>query len=79
MLLHKVLIFKLVPINGKASGSIPFQKVTSLNHKVFDDPMKRRSLVAHRSMVHSMLARTQLSEILGCSVFVAEAMGKLVG
>jgi len=56
----EVFIRKLLPINGLSSGPIPVGEVTPLTHKVGDDAMECRSLVAK-----ALLPSAQGPEVLG--------------
>lgn len=59
MFFGKILISKLVAIDGLAPGSIVLSKIATLHHKLRDDPVKFAALVAK-----PILASAQLSKIL---------------
>jgi len=62
----ETFIFKdLAFIDGIRASTITFQKITTLDHKIFDHAMECTLLVADRSLSLTMLARTELSKVFG--------------
>jgi hypothetical protein len=57
----EVLIGKLTPIDGLATGAILIRKVTALAHEARNHPMKWRTCVAK-----ALLARAQRAKVFGC-------------
>lgn len=55
----EVFISKLLPVDGFSSSPISVGKVTTLTHKVGDDSVERRPLVAK-----SLLSGAKSSEVL---------------
>ncbi len=60
VLQFKVLIWKLVPVNGFSSSSIVVGEISSLAHEISDDTVEARTLVTE-----SAFTGAQLTEVLG--------------
>ena len=69
----KVLVLKLVAIDGLSSGSVPSGEVASLTHEVGDDTVEAGALVAE-----ALLSSAQGTEVLGSlgDHVIAELSGK---
>lgn len=62
----KAFVFKKASINGFASSSITFTEVSSLNHEVFYNSMKKASFVVERflsSLPNAFLTCAETSEV----------------
>ena len=69
----KVLVLKLVAIDGLSSGSVPGGEVASLTHEVGDDTVEAGALVAE-----ALLSGAESTEVLGSlgDHVIAELAGK---
>lgn len=60
MFSHEVFVSKVCTIYAFASGPIPFDEVSTLNHESFDDPVEHAVFVANGEMVFTVFARAEL-------------------
>ena len=67
MLQIEVLIIKLGAVNRFSSSAVACCKVTTLNHKLFNDTVEGRALVREllSSLAYAFLASAKRAEILG--------------
>lgn len=63
----EVLVGELVAVNALSASTIALGEVTALNHKVLDNAVEGRALVAK-----ALLAGSQSSEVLGGLYWVME-------
>ena len=60
----EVLVLESRSIDARASCSVPFQEVTSLDHEVLDDSVELAGLISNRLSTFPVLARAKLPEVL---------------
>ena len=58
----KVFVGKFLPVNRETTSAVAIDKVTALDHELFDDAMKHRSFVALRRAANAMLAGAKLAK-----------------
>lgn len=63
----KVLVVKLLAVDGLAAGTVARRKVTTLDHELLDHTVKAGALVVKglAALSNPLLARTQGAEVLG--------------
>ena len=61
MLDVEVLILELLAVDGFATCTVAFSEVSALNHKLWDDAVEARALIAE-----AILTSGQLVEVPGC-------------
>jgi hypothetical protein len=54
----KTFVIKRFAIDRRASGAVAFQEISALQHKVFDDAVKRAVFVANWLIVFLIFSRT---------------------
>lgn len=66
MLQGQVLILEFGTVDRLATGAVASGEVTSLDHKLLDNPVENRSFVVQRfaHLPHSLLAGAQRTEVL---------------
>jgi len=65
MLLVKVFIRKLVPIDRERASSIAFHEITTLAHEVRHHSVEGRVFVPLRTRIDSEFSCTKLTKVLG--------------
>lgn len=67
MLLLKILVGKLLAVDGLASRAITCRKVTALDHELLDDAVEQTALIVQRlaRLADALLARAEGPEVLG--------------
>lgn len=67
MLDLKVFILELeAVVYTRDSRAITINEITTLDHKVFDDPMKLAAFISLWHAINFILSIAELSEIFGC-------------
>ena len=60
---QKVFVGKGCSVNATLTRPVPFHKVTTLNHKVLNDPMEDTALVPRGLFIDKKLTSTQLTKV----------------